>query len=100
MKRHQHGVMLLVAMVAAMALAFSGMALVRAVSTGTAIGGNVAARQQAMLAASAAVERAVATLFDAGAVDPSIDDVTRSYFAARQAGEDRRRRVASSTTIS
>jgi hypothetical protein len=43
-----------------------------------------------MLAASAAVERAVATLFEAGGTDTSIDDATRNYFAARQAGEDRR----------
>ncbi|HEX6138491.1 MAG TPA: hypothetical protein VF059_12605 [Casimicrobiaceae bacterium] len=90
MMRRQRGIVLLIAMVAAVALAFAGAALVRAVSAGVAIGGNLAVRQQAVLAASAALEQAVATLFDAGAVETTADDVARNYFATRQGGEDRR----------
>lgn len=89
MKR-EHGVILLIAMVAVIALALSGAALMRAVATGTAIGGNLAARQRATLAASVAIERAAATLLTPGAIDTTADDAAHNYFAARQAGEDRR----------
>jgi type IV pilus assembly protein PilX len=90
MKRRQNGIILLVAIVTAMALAFAGMALVRAVLTGVAIGGNLIARKHAMLIASAAVEHGVATLYGAGAIDTTIDAPEHNYFAARQAGEDQR----------
>ena len=88
--RRARGVILLVAVVAVVALAFAGMALVRAVATGVAIDANVSARQQAVFAASAALEQDVITLFDGSALDTRIDDPARSYFASRQAGEDRR----------
>jgi Tfp pilus assembly protein PilX len=88
--RHQHGVILLVAMVTALALAFAGMSLVRAVSTGVVIGGNLNARQHAMLAASAALEHDVTALFESAAIDTSSDDPAHNYFASRRAGEDPR----------
>ena len=84
------GVILLVAMVAVVALAFAGMALVRAVATSAAIGSNVNARQQAIFAASVALERDVVALFEGGSIDTTNDDPPHNYFASRQAGEDRR----------
>ena len=90
MKRHARGVILLVAMVAVVALAFAGMALVRAVATSAAIGSNVNARQQAIFAASVALERDVVALFEGGGIDTTNDDPPHNYFASRQAGEDRR----------
>lgn len=90
MKRRQQGIILLLAMVTTVALAFAGMALVRAVATGVAIGGNLDARRHAAFAASAALEHDVIALFGIGAVDTTHDDAARSYYAARQPGEDRR----------
>lgn len=90
MRRAQHGVILLIAMVTAIALAFVGMSLVRAVATGVAISGNLDARQHATLAASAALERDVATLFGDAAIATASDDATHNYFASRRAGEDAR----------
>ncbi|MGE5168841.1 MAG: hypothetical protein ACM3JC_00575, partial [Rudaea sp.] len=88
--RAQRGVVLLVATVASVALALVALSLVRAVSTGVAIRGNIDARQQAAFAASAALERDVAALFESGLVDPVEDDASHNYFAARQPGEDGR----------
>jgi Tfp pilus assembly protein PilX len=86
----ERGIALLVAIVASLALALVGMTLVRAVATGAAIAGNLAARQQATFAASAAIEHAVATVYGAGALDTTVDDTPRNYYASRQPGEDRR----------
>ena len=88
--RRVRGIILLVAVIAVVALAFAGMALVRAVATGVAISANVSARQQAMFAASAALEHDVVALFEEAAIDTTNDDPARNYFASRQAGEDRR----------
>jgi len=88
--RDQRGVILLVAMLDVVALAFAGMALVRAVATTVAIADNVNARRQAMYAATAALEHHVVALFQDRVVDLTSDDPTHNYFASRQAGEDRR----------
>jgi Tfp pilus assembly protein PilX len=88
--RRERGIVLLVAMLAAVALALAGMGLVRAVATDATIGANVAARQRAALAASSAVEQAIATLFGAAGIDPTHDTPSRNYFAARQPAEDLR----------
>jgi type IV pilus assembly protein PilX len=90
MKRHSRGIILLVSMVAVVALAFAGMALVRATATTAAIADNVNARQQAIFAASAALEHDVVALFEAAGIDTTHDDASHNYFASRQAGEDRR----------
>ena len=90
MRTREHGVILLVAAVVTIALATVGMGMLRAVTTGAAAGANLASQQSATLAASLALERAVATLFEAGAVDPAADDVARNYSAVRAAGEDTR----------
>jgi type IV pilus assembly protein PilX len=87
----ERGVVLFVALIATLALMLGGMALVRAVATDTAIGGNIATRQQATVAASVAIEHDVAALFENGAIaDATHDDPVNNYFAARQAGEDAR----------
>ena len=90
MRKREHGTVLLVAAVVTVALAAVGMGMLRAVTTGATAGANLASQQSATLAASMALERAVATLFEAGAVDPAADDVTRNYFAVRADGEDTR----------
>lgn len=85
----ERGVILLIAMVAVVALAFAGMSLVRAVATATTIGSNVNARQQAMYAATVAFEHDVVALFEGG-IDTTRDDPAHNYFASRQPAEDRR----------
>jgi hypothetical protein len=90
MKTREQGVVLLVAAVVTLGLAAVGMGMLRAVTTGAATGANLASQRAASLAASVALERAVATLFEAGAVDPAVDDVTRNYVAARSGGDDAR----------
>jgi len=87
----QQGVVLFVTMIAVIALTLAALALDRAVATDVAVGGNVGARAQATLLASEAIERAVAALFETGAIaDPTVDDASHNYFAARQSGEDGR----------
>jgi hypothetical protein len=88
--RAQRGLVLLVAVVASVALAFVAVSLVRAVSTGVAIRGNIDARRQAVFAASAGLEHDVIALFESGLIDPANDDAAHNYFAARQTGEDGR----------
>jgi type IV pilus assembly protein PilX len=89
-KRSQRGVILLVAMVTAIALALVGMSLVRAVATGVAINSNLDARRHATLAASAALEHDVAALFADAAIATVSDDAAHNYFASRYPGEDAR----------
>ena len=90
--RHQRGVILFVALLATIALTMAGVALDRAVGTDVAIVANLAMRTHATLAASTAIERAVAALFESGGIaDYTTDDLPHNYFAARQAGEDVRR---------
>ena len=87
----QCGVVLFVALLAVIAMSLGGVAFVRAVATDVAIGGHIAMRQHALLAASIAVEHDAAALFDAGSIaDTTADDPAHNYFAARQAGEDGR----------
>lgn len=88
--RAQRGLVLLVAVVASVALALVAVSVMRAVSTGVAVGGNIDARRQAAFAASAALEQDVAMLFESGLIDPENDDAAHNYFAARQPGEDER----------
>lgn len=86
----QRGIILLITMVAVLALGLAAMSLVRAVATGVAIGGNIDLRQQALFAASAALENDVVALFEDSVVDTARDDPAHNYFAWRQPGEDPR----------
>jgi len=89
--KRQRGLILFVALIATVALAYAGVALLRTVMTSVTIGANVSARQQAILAAAIAVEEDTTALFDTSApVDTTADDPARNYFAARQSGEDAR----------
>src|SRR5262249_16673305 len=61
------------------------------VTTDAAITNNVVLREQTTLAASVAIEEAVAALFETGAIaDRSNDLPSHRYFATRQPGEDLR----------
>ena len=83
--------MLFIAMITTIAMAFAAMSLLRGSFVTTAIGGNLAARQNATLAAFAAIERDVAALYGSAAItDPDVDDPGGNYYASRQAGEDAR----------
>jgi hypothetical protein len=76
-------------MVTAMGLAAA--ALTRAIDTTTTVTGNLALREGAVAVANAAVEEAIAALFETRTIaDPDHDLVTQSYYAARQPGEDTR----------
>jgi type IV pilus assembly protein PilX len=87
----QRGIVLFVAMIAIIALALAAIALDRAVLTDVTIGANAAARTHVTLLAADAVERAVAALFETGAItDRGADDPAHNYFASMQAGEDGR----------
>lgn len=93
----QRGVVLFIALIVMVALSLAGVALVRSVDTTTAIVGNLAFRQAALLPANMAVEEANAALFkDANKggvvliVDKTLDLPAQNYFASRQPGEDAR----------
>src|SRR5690349_15732583 len=73
-RRQARGVVLLAVLIATMALAFAGVALVRTVDTSVAIGSNLAMRRNAAFAASAAIERDVAALFETGAIADTTTD--------------------------
>jgi len=89
--QHQRGVIVLVALIAMLALAYAGTALMRSVDATTAVTGNVGLSQSAVLAADVAVEHAVAALFERHLIaDPTADDETQSYYASRQPQEDTR----------
>ena len=87
---YQRGIVLLIALVAVVALAFAGMSLVRAVGAAIAINDNVNLRRQAAFAASAALEHDVVALLEDRSIDTTNDDAAHNYFASRQPGEDRR----------
>jgi len=87
----QRGVVVFLALVTALTMALSAVALMRAVDTTAAVTGNVGFMQSAVGGSDAAVEHAVAALFERALVaDPSRDDETQGYFAALQAGENAR----------
>src|SRR5438876_6542902 len=87
----QRGVVVLIALVAMLALGYAGAALMRSVDATTAITGNIGLSQAAMLATDAAIENAVAALFERHLVaDPANDVETQSYYASRQPQEDAR----------
>ena len=85
------GVVLFVALIVMVVLALTAVALVRAVDTTTTVAGNLAFREASVLPANAAVEAAVASLFEVRTIaDNGSDDAGRNYFAVLQADEDPR----------
>jgi type IV pilus assembly protein PilX len=91
LKSPQRGVVVFLALVTALTMALSAVALMRVVDTTVAVSGNLGFLQSAVGGSDAAVEHAVAALFERALVaDPSRDDETQGYFAALQAGENAR----------
>ena len=89
--RYQNGVVVLIALIAMLALGYAGMALMRSVDASTAVTGNVGLSQGATLATDAAVEHAIAALFERRLIaDLTSDDESQSYYASRQTQEDLR----------
>lgn len=87
----QRGVVVFLALVTALTMALSAVALLRVVDTTTAVTGNLGFMQSVVGGSDAAVEHAVAALFERVLIaDPSRDDPTQGYFAALQAGENAR----------
>jgi type IV pilus assembly protein PilX len=88
---NQRGIIVLIALIAMLALAYAGTALMRSVDATTAVTGNIGLSQGAVLAADTAVEHAVAALFERHLIsDPAADDETQSYYASRQPQENSR----------
>ncbi len=94
-RRSQHGIVLIIALVVMVAMSLAALGLVRSVDTTTAIVGNLALRQAAVLPANLAVEAASAALFtDASptgtvtVADKSADVPAQNYFASLQPGAD------------
>ena len=93
-RRHQQGIVLFIALIVMVAMSLAGVALVRSIETTTAVVGNLAFRQAAMLPANMAVEAATAALFAnasttnaATITDKEADLATENYYARLQAGE-------------
>ncbi len=87
----ERGVVMFVALFAVLALTMTAVVLARTLAIDVAIGGNLVLRHHATLIASDAIERALAGLFESGAIaDKTQDDVAHNYFASRQASEDAR----------
>jgi hypothetical protein len=87
----QRGVVLLVALIALVAMAFSGMALIRVVDATAAITGNLGFWHSATSAPDAAIEQAIAALFEQRLIaDPSVDAPGHGYLAQRTPGESAR----------
>lgn len=85
------GVVVLIALIAMLALGYAGMALMRSVDAVAAVTGNVGLWQGATLGTDAAVEHAIAALFERNLIaDLANDDESQSYYASRQAQEDGR----------
>jgi len=87
----QTGVVVLIALIAMLALGYAGMALMRSVDAGIAVTGNIGLSQGAALATDAAVEHAIAALFERRLIaDQTSDNESQSYYASRQTQEDTR----------
>jgi len=67
--RRQQGVVMFVALIVMVAMALAALALIRSVDTTTAVVGNLGFRQASVLPANAAVEEAVAALFEKNTAD-------------------------------
>lgn len=85
----EHGVVLVIALIAMVAMAFSGAALMRSVEATTRVTGNLGFHQSAAMTPDGAIATAIAALFERSLiVDPSNDDPSQGYYARRQASED------------
>jgi Tfp pilus assembly protein PilX len=93
----QDGIVLIIALVVMVAMSLAALGLVRSVDTTTAVVGNLALRQAAVLPANLAIEAASAALFKdaspsgaADIVDKTAHLPAQNYFASLQSGADPR----------
>jgi type IV pilus assembly protein PilX len=87
----QRGVVMFVALIVMVAMALAALALIRSVDTTTAVVGNLGFRQASVLPSNAAVEEAVAALFEKNTIaDKAQNLAAQNYYATKQAGEDSR----------
>jgi hypothetical protein len=87
----QRGVVVFIALVAALAMALSATALMRVVETTVKVAGNLGFMQSAVAASDDGVEHAVAALFERALVaDATRDDMPQGYFASLQPGQNAR----------
>jgi type IV pilus assembly protein PilX len=85
------GVALILALIVLALMSLSAAALMRAVDTTTAVGGNLGFRAASIPAADAAIAVAAAALSDTGVIgDRERDLPAQGYYASRQPGEDAR----------
>jgi hypothetical protein len=78
-----------VALIVLVAMALAALALIRSVDTTTAVVGNLGFRQASVLPSNAAVEEAVAALFEKNDIaDKTKNLAAQNYYATKQAGED------------
>jgi hypothetical protein len=90
-RRRQRGVVVLIALIATVVMAFAGFALVSAVDATARINGNLALWEAAVAQTDAAIEDAIDALFERRLVtDTNADDPAYGYLASRQPGEDAR----------
>lgn len=84
-RRHERGVVLLIALIVLVAMTLAGLALVRSVDTGNVVAGNLAFKQTATMAADAGTEAAIAYLTPLnGTADTYADKPTSGYYATSQ----------------
>ena len=89
--RRERGMVLVIALIAMVVMAFSGAALMRSVEATTSVTGNLGFQRGAAMTPDAAVATAIAVLFERSLiVDPTRDDPSQGYYASRQASEDAR----------
>ncbi|MBU6485666.1 MAG: hypothetical protein KGR23_12830, partial [Betaproteobacteria bacterium] len=85
------GMVLFVALITTIAMAFAAVSLIRGSFITAAIGGNLVARQNIALAAFAAIERDVDALYRSVTIaSTDADDLANNYYASRAPGEDAR----------
>jgi Tfp pilus assembly protein PilX len=83
------GFALVIALIVLAAMGLAVAALIRAIDTVTSVGSSVALRAAAIPPANAAIEEAIAALFEtADIADRERDLRARSYYASRQPAED------------
>lgn len=82
MGRAQRGVVLYVAIVMVVAMMLVGVGMLRSVSGGVAVAGNLAFKQNATLAGERGVEQAIRYLTSVGASTLEADQTASGYFAS------------------
>lgn len=88
--RNQHGLSLLVALIALAAMSLAGVALIRSIDTNSLIAGNLAFRQNSTTSADTGVEAARLWLMTASTTYLQADHTDSGYYATRAdtGGED------------